>query len=62
MKNKLPYEEPKYLFNIIPPTDIICTSFGTDIDNDIGKDEGENNGEWIPNLFRNHITSNTLKF
>ena len=51
MKNKLPYEEPKYLLDIIPTTDIICTSIGTDIGNDIGKDEGENNGEWIPNLF-----------
>lgn len=50
MKSKLPYEEPRYLLDIIPTTEIICASIGPDISNDIEKDEGENNGEWVPNL------------
>ena len=42
MKTKAPYEKTRIEFVLLSNTDIITAS-----GNNIGEDEGENDGEWI---------------
>jgi len=43
MEKKNPYEEPEILFVAFSESDIITSSGG----NNIGEDDGENDGEWM---------------